>query len=166
MDLCLQGGALISKFAGNIWQIGSAMQMGIYFYFGCYLRWRNIQPRFGLTTIIVMVALVSGYVFLFTNIEVVSRLSGIMLTLTELYLIYCLGKVTAGAWIFRTTLWQELSRSSYDIFLIHQQIIYFCILLFHPHLNMYQTIGCSFFVAMGLSWLICRTGRIFLNKGA
>ncbi len=109
-----------------------------------------------MVAIMATVAFVSGYAFLFVNFEGLGRFWGIIFTLSQLYLIYCFGKVTVEARIFKTRLWQELSKSSYDIFLIHQQIIYFCILLFHPHMNMYQTIGCSFCVSMGISWLICR----------
>lgn len=165
MELCLYGGGLMSKFASNIWEIGSAMQMGIFFYYGFYLRGMKIHPKFCLVMLSIIVGMVSGCIFLFMDNKIVVKLAGVLFTFTELYLIYCLGIVTVEAKIFKTRIWQELSRTSYDIFLIHQQIIYFCIFLFHPRLNMYTTIGCSFFVAMSISWLICKGWGFALKKG-
>ncbi|WP_033169496.1 acyltransferase [Selenomonas sp. ND2010] len=153
--LLFAGGVLFARLAHNMLQIGSAMQMSIYFYFGCYLRYKKLQPARNKVFVATLLALVSGYTVLFAEVRYIAGMIKPVFTLAELYLIYCLGQITVEAYLFKTNLWRELSRTSYEIFLIHQQIIYFCIRVFHPRLSMWETIACTFMTTMVVSWLIC-----------
>jgi peptidoglycan/LPS O-acetylase OafA/YrhL len=156
-------GLIGSSFVPNFFMIWRACTYTPVFWLGLKLRQKNLRlikqiPWFFWILVDVLVFLTVTYVLKGTSIFIK------LLLLGGEFILHILGAVMAFVLLQKIanklSRWKEnrvfmrLSKYSMSMYLLHQQVIYFCIAILNGILNPYLHAGVNFFISMVVSFLI------------
>ena len=139
----------------NVLQLATAIRYTMYYYFGAFLYEKKIKPNSGLT-ILSMSFSVGGFVLstqlASNNYFVLKALSIVVSNFTSfagIFMIYGFANLIGSR--ENSKIWGMLKKNSFGIYLLHQQLIYPCIMLLNGRVHPVIQVAICFTVVICLS---------------
>ena len=161
--------SLLGHFDINYFQINMVCKFSLFFYLGGYLykykQYINVSKIIFL--VIITIIMFCG-IFITKNTLIIKGIIAFglqMLSLLEVILIYFIGNyfINVKRYKFDNKIYKIFEENSFGIYLFHQQIIYFCIVIFNGLIHPIIQVILSFVIALNVSLvmtLILRKNKI------